>query len=58
MSLDRATVNRIRGNQDAYRMAKAAGKETPLQIEVMQARLGELFIRHADDILRILEAHV
>lgn len=58
MSLDRITVHRIRRNLDAYRMAKAAGKETPLQIEVMQARLGGLFIRHADDILRILEAHV
>ena len=58
MSLDRSTVNRIRGNLDAYRMAKATGKETPLQIEVMQVRLGELFIRHADDILRILEAHL
>lgn len=58
MSIDSATVNRMRSNLDAYRMAKAAGRETPLQIEVMQDRLGELFVLYADDILCILEDHL
>jgi len=39
-------------------MAVAENKATPLEQEVMKARLGSLFIKHADDLLRIARAHL
>ena len=57
MAIDKSTVARIRSNLEAFRMAKATNKNTPLELEVMEARLGELFIRHGEEILGILEAY-
>lgn len=58
MSLDRSTIDRIQSNLDTYRMAVAENKTTPLEQEVMKARLGSLLIKHADDLLRIARAHL
>ena len=58
MALDRATVNRIRSAQERYEAEKAKAVITPLDLEVMKTRLGELYIKHGYEILRILEAHL
>lgn len=58
MALDRATVSRIRSAQERYEGEKAKGVITKLELEVMASRLGQLYIRHGYDILRILEAHL
>ena len=58
MSLDRSTINHIDSNLSAYRMAVVENKATPLELEVMKARLGSLLIKHADDLLRIARAHL
>ena len=58
MALDRATVNRIRSAQERYNLEKAKAVITPLDLEVMKTRLGELWIKHAYEILPILEAHL
>jgi len=58
MALDRATVSRIRGAQERYESEKAKGIITKLELQVMASRLGDLYITHGYDILRILEAHL
>ena len=58
MALSLSTVDRIQSNLNAYRMAVAENKATPLEQEVMKARLGSLLIKHADDLLRIARAHL
>ena len=58
MPIDRSTLDRIQSNLAAYRMAVAENKATPLEQEVMKARLGSLLIKHADDLLRIARAHL
>lgn len=58
MALDRATVSRIRSAQERYYAEKAKAVITPLELEVMKARIGDLWIIHGYDILRILEAHL
>jgi len=58
MALDRATVNRIRSAQERYEAEKAKAVITPLELMLMRSRLGDLYIKHGYEILRILEAHL
>ena len=56
MTLDKATIARIRAALETYRMAVAKQTCSPLERELMADRLGKLFIANGEEILRVLEA--
>jgi hypothetical protein len=58
MTLDKATVARLRSAHEQYHAAAARAVATPLELEVMKTRLGALWIANGYPILQVLEANV